>query len=69
MAPFVGVPTLDVANDVRTLRIPNRPVAGGSALAALTLAIAPGLGDVDLAAVLGLVAGAVHPPPSWARCS
>jgi leader peptidase (prepilin peptidase) / N-methyltransferase len=99
MAPFVGVAGLAADSDVGTLRIPNRLVAAGASLLAVTIAVtavafsvpivwpaiggavifasplfvchalAPGrsgLGDVKLAAVLGLVAGAVHPTASLA---
>ena len=94
MVPFAGVAALAADNDARTLRIPNRLIAAGASVIALTVAftavaveapivwpaivgaaifagplfvshaLAParsGLGDVKLAAVLGLVAGAVHP--------
>lgn len=93
MVPFAGIAVIAASNDLRTLRIPNRLVALGAAVVALTLGItsvatvslvcpaiagaalfaaplfishakAPdrsGLGDVKLAAVLGLVSGAVYP--------
>jgi Flp pilus assembly protein protease CpaA len=94
MPPATLLGGLAAENDLRTLRIPNRLVAVGAALMALTLGfvaaafnpavVAPaiigaailavplflnhvlssgrsGLGDAKLAAVLGLVVGAVHP--------
>lgn len=94
MAPFVMVAAIAADSDARTLRIPNRLVALGASLVALTAAVTAsafdaaiiwpsiaggaifavplfvshvlsrgrsGLGDVKLAAVFGLVAGAVDP--------
>src|SRR5829696_2763083 len=39
MAPFAGVAALAAENDLRTLRIPNRLVAAGASLVAVTVAI------------------------------
>ena len=39
MAPFIGVAALAADNDARTLRIPNRLVASGASLVALTVAL------------------------------